>query len=175
MRGEARAQAQASPQPVDLVDPFIGTDGTGHTFPGPSYPFGMVQPGPDNADSGWAFTSGYQYRAPSILGFSQNRASGTGIPELGDVLLQPSQTRRETLASGYDKASEQARPGYYAVTLSDNQVRVELTSSLRTAFPPCTRWARPPSSARPNGSPTADSTSSPRAAGGSACSRSTRS
>jgi len=130
----ARALAQPSPQPVDLVDPFIGTDGTGHTFPGPSYPFGMVQPGPDNADSGWAFTSGYQYSAPSIIGFSQNRASGTGIPELGDVLLQPSQTRREALASRYDKASEQARPGYYAVTLSDNQVRVELTSSLRTAF-----------------------------------------
>lgn len=119
---------------VDLVDPFIGTDGTGHTFPGPSRPFGMVQPGPDNADTGWAFTSGYQYKAPLILGFSQNRASGTGIPELGDVLLQPSQFRRDDYASRYAKASERARPGYYTVSLADNAVRVELTASVRTAF-----------------------------------------
>lgn len=121
-------------EPVDHVDPFIGTDGTGHTFPGPSRPFAMVQPGPDNADSGWAYTSGYQYWAPQIIGFSQNRASGTGIPELGDVLLQPSQTRRDDFASRYAKDSERATPGYYAVTLADNGVRVELTSSLRTAF-----------------------------------------
>lgn len=126
------APVRAAPPPA--VDPFIGTDGTGHTFPGPSRPFGMVQPGPDNAASGWAFTSGYQYRAPQIIGFSQNRASGTGIPELGDVLLQPSQTRRPDLASRYDKASETARPGHYAVTLSDNAVRVELTATLRSAF-----------------------------------------
>lgn len=128
------SQAHANNRPVDLVDPFIGTDGTGHTFPGPSRPFGMVQPGPDNADNGWEFTSGYQYRAPTILGFSQNRASGTGIPELGDVLLQPSQTRRDVLASRYDKASERASPGYYGVTLTDNDVRVELSSSLRATI-----------------------------------------
>lgn len=124
----------AAERRVDLVDPFVGTDGTGHTFPGPSVPFGMVQPGPDNADSGWEYTSGYQYRAPRIIGFSQTRASGTGIPELGDVLLTPGATRRADLSSGYDKASEIARPGYYAVTLRDNGVRVELTSSLRTAL-----------------------------------------
>lgn len=117
-----------------MVEPFIGTEGTGHTFPGPSRPFGMVQPGPDNAASGWDYTSGYHYRAPRILGFSQNRASGTGIPELGDVLLQPSLERRDDLASAYAKASEVARPGYYAVTLADNGVRVELTSTLRSAF-----------------------------------------
>lgn len=119
---------------VDRVDPFVGTDGTGHTFPGPSMPFGMVQPGPDNAETGWEFTSGYQYRAPKIIGFSQNRASGTGIPELGDVLIMPAQRRRADMASGYLKASEVARPGYYAVTLADNEVRVELTTGLRTAF-----------------------------------------
>lgn len=116
------------------VDPFIGTDGTGHTFPGPAAPFGMVQPGPDNATTGWEYTSGYQYRAPLILGFSQTRASGTGIPELGDVLVMPSRTRREDFASAYDKASETARPGYYAVTLGENEVRVELTASEMTAF-----------------------------------------
>lgn len=126
--------SRAAEDRAGFVDPFIGTDGTGHTFPGPSRPFGMVQPGPDNATSGWEYTSGYQYRAPRILGFSQNRASGTGIPELGDVLLQPSVERREDFASTYAKASEVARPGFYAVTLADNGVRVELTSSLRSAF-----------------------------------------
>lgn len=125
-------------EPVDDVDPFIGTDGTGHTFPGPSVPFGMVQPGPDNADTGWAYTSGYQYKAPTILGFSQTRASGTGIPELGDVLVQPKADWQpgSTAAwgSGYAKNSEVARPGYYAVTLADNGVRVELTATTRSAW-----------------------------------------
>ena len=94
----------------------------------------MVQPGPDNADTGWAYTSGYQYRAPRILGFSQTRASGTGIPELGDVLLQPlAPGGRGATASRYAKASEVARPGYYAVTLTDNAARVELTSTARVA------------------------------------------
>jgi predicted alpha-1,2-mannosidase len=130
----APAPAPARERRVDLVDPFIGTEGTGHTFPGPSRPFGMVQPGPDNAETGWEFTSGYQYRAPLILGFSQTRASGTGIPELGDLLLQPSQTRRAEFASRYDKASETARPGYYSVRLTDNGVRVELTTGLRATF-----------------------------------------
>ena len=116
------------------VDPFIGTDGTGHCFPGASCPFGMVQPGPDNADHGWDFTSGYQYRAPAILGFSQTRASGTGIPELGDILLQPALDPRDDLASSYDKATERATPGYYGVTLRDNGVAVELTASLRVAL-----------------------------------------
>ena len=133
----ALAAAQAAPDPEPLapyVDPFIGTDGTGHTFPGPAAPFGMVQPGPDNGATGWEFTSGYQYRAPRILGFSQTRASGTGIPELGDVLVMPSRTRRADFASAYDKAGETARVGYYAVTLPENDVRVELTASELTAF-----------------------------------------
>lgn len=67
---EARSSVQP-PQPVDLVDPFIGTDGTGHTFPGPSRPFGMVQPGPDNADTGWEF------------GNFWSRADGSGTPHSG--------------------------------------------------------------------------------------------
>ena len=78
--------------PVDFtkyVNPFIGTDGTGHTFPGPSLPFGMVQPGPDNTDKGWDYTSGYQLKDSTIIGFSNSRASGTGISEFGDILLYP--------------------------------------------------------------------------------------
>lgn len=132
----AQAEPDVSPPPpaapTNYVDPFIGTDGTGHTFPGPSRPFGMIQPGPDNAVTGWEYTSGYQYRAPRIIGFTHTRASGTGIPELGDVLLMPSAARRPDMAS--TKAGEVARAGYYAVTLNDNGVRVELTSSLRSAM-----------------------------------------
>lgn len=131
---------QASAQRLTAyVDPFIGTDGTGHVFPGASMPFGMVQPSPDNADRGWSYSSGYQYRAPKILGFSNTHISGAGIGELGDVLLQPSQgnawnAQTVDFASSYDKRSETARPGYYAVTLRDRGVRVELTASDRVAL-----------------------------------------
>lgn len=126
-------------KPVDFVDPFIGTDGTGHVFPGAVVPFGMVAPGPDMADRGWSYSSGYQYQARSIMGFSNTHISGAGIGELGDVLLQPragtSWTSSSTqFRSGFDKASEQASPGYYAVTLTDHQVRVELTAGPRVAI-----------------------------------------
>ena len=79
-----------------FVNVFIGTDGTGHTFPGPSMPFGMVQPGPDNKDYGWNHTSGYQYKDTLLLGFSQTRLSGTGINEMGDVLLLPINPKKTT-------------------------------------------------------------------------------
>ncbi|TXH65463.1 MAG: glycoside hydrolase family 92 protein [Lysobacteraceae bacterium] len=120
------------------VDPFIGTDGTGHVFPGASMPFGMVQPGPDNADRGWSYSSGYQYRAPRILGFSNTHISGAGIGELGDVLLQPSQGLAWTattadFSAAYEKASETARPGYYAVALPEHGALVELTATERVA------------------------------------------
>ncbi|ESQ77123.1 GH92 family glycosyl hydrolase [Asticcacaulis sp. AC402] len=120
---------------TDYVNPFIGTEGTGHCFPGPSMPFGMVQPGPDNADSGWDYTSGYQYSAPNILGFSQTHISGAGLPEMGDILLQPTcRLDGEVFASRYDKTTETAAPGYYAVQLVDNGVRVELTATTRVAY-----------------------------------------
>lgn len=133
------APAMAAQRFTDHVDPFIGTDGTGHVFPGASMPFGMVQPSPDNADRGWSYSSGYQYHAPKILGFSNTHISGAGIGELGDVLLQPAQgdawnAQALDFASSYDKQSETARPGYYAVTLRDRGVRVELAASERVAF-----------------------------------------
>lgn len=74
---------------IDFVNVFIGTDGTGHTFPEPSMPFGLVQPGPDNCDNGWNHTSGYQYHDTIILGYSQTRLSGTGINELGNLIKRP--------------------------------------------------------------------------------------
>lgn len=119
---------------TQYVNTFIGTDGTGHTFPGPCLPFGMVQPGPDNVDKGWDYTSGYQYKDSMILGFSQTRANGTGINEFGDVLLQPViDDRKENFGETYLKETEKASPGYYTVTLS-NKVKVELSCTERVAL-----------------------------------------
>jgi len=116
------------------INVFIGTDGTGHTFPGPSLPFGMVQPGVDNNDHDWAYTSGYQYKDTTLLGFSQTRLSGTGIGELGDILLLPFvKTSAENKQKSYGKRSEQAGAGYYTLTKNDG-VKVELTASERVAF-----------------------------------------
>jgi len=117
-----------------FVNVFIGTDGTGHTFPGPSMPFGMVQPGPDNQAEDWNHTSGYQFRDTVLSGFSQTRLSGTGISELGDILLMPfAQKQPEILSFLYFKDSEKASPGYYTLTKKD-RVKVELTCSERVAF-----------------------------------------
>ena len=116
-----------------FVNPFIGTDGTGHTFPGPSMPFGMVQPGPDNKDYGWAHTSGYQYKDTTLLGFSQTRFSGTGINEMGDVLLLPYSKTKENFKNSYFKKTEKAEVGYYTLTKKDD-IKVELTCSDRVAF-----------------------------------------
>ena len=119
---------------TQYVNTFIGTEGTGHTFPGPCIPFGMVQPGPDNVNEGWNYTSGYQYRDSVILGFSQTRANGTGISEFGDVLLQPfTDERTADFSETYRKESEKASPGYYTVTLN-NKIKVELTCTERVAF-----------------------------------------
>ncbi|MCX6281589.1 MAG: GH92 family glycosyl hydrolase [Bacteroidetes bacterium] len=118
----------------NFVNVFIGTDGTGHTFPGPSMPFGMVQPGPDNQAEDWNHTCGYQYRDTLLAGFSQTRLSGTGISELGDILLLPYvQTQPENLRFQYFKDSEKANPGYYTLTKKD-RVKVELTCTERVAF-----------------------------------------
>ena len=119
---------------IQYVNVFIGTDGTGHTFPGPSMPFGMVQPGPDNREQGWNHTSGYQYQDSIILGFSQTRFSGTGINEMGDVLLLPFVDHpNEIQKNRYFKDSETAGAGYYSVVKKDG-VKVELTCSERVAF-----------------------------------------
>lgn len=118
---------------AQFVNVFIGTDGTGHTFPGPSMPFGMVQPGPDNKDFGWNHTSGYQHRDTLVMGFSQTRFSGTGINEMGDVLLLPVNPRKEKLKNFYAKNAETGKVGYYAMTKKDD-VKVELSCSERVAF-----------------------------------------
>jgi predicted alpha-1,2-mannosidase len=116
-----------------FVNTFIGTDGTGHTFPGPSMPFGMVQPGPDNNVQGWNHTSGYQYKDTLLLGFSQMRFSGTGIGEMGNILLLPFNDKKSKLKNSYFKETETASVGYYSL-LKKDQVKVELTCSERVAF-----------------------------------------
>jgi predicted alpha-1,2-mannosidase len=108
-------------------------------MPGASMPWGMVAPSPDMATTGWSYTSGYQYRTPTMLGFSNTHISGAGIPELGDVLLQPAAGTRWSasttdFAGKYDKSSEAASPGYYTVKLPDHGVTVELTATSRVAF-----------------------------------------
>jgi predicted alpha-1,2-mannosidase len=119
---------------TQYVNTFIGTEGTGHTFPGPCMPFGMVQPGPDNVDKGWDYTSGYQYKDSVIMGFSQTRANGTGISEFGDILLQPFMAdKNDNFGETYLKETEKAAPGFYTVTLS-NKVNVELTCTQRVAY-----------------------------------------
>ncbi|MFN5156813.1 MAG: GH92 family glycosyl hydrolase [Betaproteobacteria bacterium] len=125
--------------PARWVNPFIGTDGTGHVTPAAAVPFGMVMPGPDHADRGWSFASGYQWRAPQVLGFSNTHISGAGIPELGDVLLMPVQgepwgAETASFAAAPDKTREAASPGHYTVRLPAHGVTVELTATPKVAL-----------------------------------------
>ena len=120
---------------TQYVNPFIGTAFTGHTFPGATYPLGFMQPGPETGNYSWDYCSGYFYDDDRINGFSQNRLNGTGIVDLGDLLIQPfAGDVREDLSSGFNKSSEKATPGYYGVELTDNEVKVEVTTSPHVAF-----------------------------------------
>ena len=117
---------------LSYVDPFIGTDYTGHTFPAASCPMGMVQPGPDTGNYLWKYCSGYNWSDSLILGFSQNRLNGTGVPSLCNVLIMPFSDSCGTDRSSR-KAAEVATPGFYGVELPDNGVKVEITCSPRVA------------------------------------------
>ena len=104
---------QAGGDLTDLVDPMIGTDGTGNTFPGPSMPFGMVQLSPDTYNEGCC--AGYHYVNDRILGFSHTHLSGTGCADFGDILLLPftgSNPAGENGAKGsrFQHANEKASP-----------------------------------------------------------------
>lgn len=152
--------ALAGPQAVGergfaAVDPFIGTGGEGHTYPGATVPFGMVQLSPDTRiqprERAYDWAAGYRYDDDSIVGFSHTHFSGTGHSDLGDVLLMPftgdpglergdPEVPRSGYASRFRHDDEVAEPGYYAVTLDDHRVRAELTASARAgvhryAFP----------------------------------------
>ena len=137
--------APASPdnkQVTQFVNPFIGTGGHGHTYPGATVPFGMMQLSPDTYNDGWDWCSGYHYSDSSIMGFSHTHLSGTGIGDMLDFLVMPSARAiqfepgpREHPDAGYrsrfSHSDEVAEPGYYSVLLSDYQIHAELGATER--------------------------------------------
>lgn len=137
--GQALARSGRSHDAPDL---FIGTGGDGHTFPGASMPFGMVQLSPDTDTARWATCSGYHHGDPSMMGFSHTHLSGTGIGDMLDVLVQPCRGAVQLDPGPLDQpdagyrlryTQEQAEPGYYRVAL-ENGVRSELTVTERTGI-----------------------------------------
>jgi putative alpha-1,2-mannosidase len=118
-----------------FVDPFIGTGGHGHTYPGAVAPFGMVQLSPDTRLEGWDGVSGYHYTDSVIYGFSHTHLSGTGIADLCDVLFMPTtgqpQLKNTDYRSAFQKKNESASPGYYANLLDKYNINVELTATTR--------------------------------------------
>ena len=111
------------------VNPFIGTGGDGHCFPAATYPFGNVQAGPDTGWGTWRYCSGYSYEDSHITMFSQTHNAGGGCPDYADIGLMPG-----VESNAFSHAAETARPGYYAVTLEEGSIRVEVTASEHCAF-----------------------------------------
>ena len=129
----------------DFVNPFIGTGGHGHTYPGVSLPFGMVQLSPDTRLEGWDGCGGYHYTDDILYGFSHTHLSGTGVPDYGDVLVMPTvgavqwdNGYKSGVDNGYatrfSHENEIASPGYYSVILDDYAVIAELTATTRVGF-----------------------------------------
>ncbi|WP_281614221.1 GH92 family glycosyl hydrolase [Flammeovirga sp. SubArs3] len=127
---------------TDYVDPFIGTSAHGHTFPGATVPFGMVQLSPDTGIEGWDWCSGYHASDNSIMGFSHTHLSGTGGGDYGDILLMPTvgevktepgskENPDEGYRSRFEQVKEEASPGFYSVFLEDYNVTAELTATTR--------------------------------------------
>lgn len=122
------------------VNPFIGTGGHGHTYPGATLPFGMIQLSPDTRHEGWDGCSGYHYSDSIIYGFSHTHLSGTGVPDYCDLLLVP-QSGKPKVDPGYEvengygshfsHSNEEATPGNYKVHLDDGNIDVELTVTDR--------------------------------------------
>lgn len=142
---------QEGPDYTQFVDPFIGTADHGHTFPGATTPFGMVQLSPDNGVSGWDWCSGYNWIDSTLVGFSHKHLSGTGIGDLVDILIKPTIDEPEkgkfvpakefskSLKSWYTHDEETASPGYYSLTFRDwetkeNPIKVELTATPRVGI-----------------------------------------
>jgi predicted alpha-1,2-mannosidase len=119
-----------------LVNPFIGTGGHGHTYPGATSPCGMVQLSPDTRMADWDGSSGYHYSDSIIYGFSHTHLSGTGVPDYCDILFQPSvgayEWQKTNYASTFNHASEKAYAGYYGVHLNKHNINVGLTTTART-------------------------------------------
>ena len=120
---------------IQYVNPFIGTGFHGHTFPGATRPFALVQVSPDTHIMGWDASSGYHYDDSQIYAFSHTHLSGTGIGDLGDVAILPfSGGDSIRPVATFKKETEKATPGYYAVRLDNFGINVELTSTDRVGF-----------------------------------------
>lgn len=120
---------------IQYVNPFIGTGFHGHTFPGATRPFALVQVSPDTHIMGWDASSGYHYNDNQIYAFSHTHLSGTGIGDLGDVAILPfSGGDSIKPVATFKKETEKATPGYYAVRLDNFGIDVELTSTDRVGF-----------------------------------------
>ncbi|MCL6267080.1 GH92 family glycosyl hydrolase [Flagellimonas myxillae] len=124
---------------IDFVNPFIGTDGPGNTYPGATSPFGMVQLSPDIGIPGWDRIAGYYYQDSIITGFSHTHLTGTGAGDLYDILVMPTNSRFSGRIqennfkpySSFDHTKEGASPGYYWVDLLDYGIKAEMTATAR--------------------------------------------
>lgn len=141
---------------LNYVNPLIGTSKMGHTFPGATVPFGMVQLSPDTDTIPYAvdgkynpdvykYCAGYQYEDPTIVGFSHTHFSGTGHSDLGDILIMPTSGKlqlnpgvatdpKSGFRSAYNHQNEIAKPNYYSVQLDDHQIKAELTTTTRVGI-----------------------------------------
>ncbi|MFY7728264.1 MAG: GH92 family glycosyl hydrolase [Flavobacterium sp.] len=133
-----RTKAPALKDLTHFVNPFIGTGGHGHTFPGATVPFGMVQLSPDTrVDGSWDGCSGYHYSDEVIYGFSHTHLNGTGCSDYGDIMLMPTlgeaSLDKKDYSTTFKHANETAAAGYYSVLL-DNSIKAELTATPRVGF-----------------------------------------
>ncbi len=130
---------------LTYVDAIIGTAADGHTFPGATTPFGMVQLSPSNDNKGRNWCSGYHYTDTVIKGFAHNHISGAGLGAFGDFLIMPTsgklniipgkgETPDESYRSRFSHDTEKTSPGYYSVVLDDYNIKAELTASPRVGF-----------------------------------------
>ena len=130
--------ASAQTNYAKLVNPFIGTGGHGHTYPGATMPFGMMQLSPDTRLEGWDGCGGYHYTDSIMYGFSHTHLSGTGIPDYCDVLVMPFtgnvKWKNADYASPFSHTTEKASPGYYEVLLQKGNIKAALTTSFRSGM-----------------------------------------
>ena len=123
---------------MQYVDPFIGTGGHGHTYPGAILPHGMVQLSPDTRLDGWDGCGGYHYSDNYIYGFTHTHLSGTGVSDYGDILLMPMNGKpspdNKIYGSKFSHTNEKATAGYYSVILDDDNILAELTTTTRVGF-----------------------------------------
>ncbi len=134
--------AQKDRSLTSYVNPFIGTGGHGHTYPGATMPFGMMQLSPDTRLDGWDGCSGYHYSDSLVYGFSHTHLSGTGVSDYGDILLMPTNELvfnngadgNKGYRSSFSHDSEEASPGYYKVHLENTNIDVELTVTARAGM-----------------------------------------